>query len=148
MKFIVQLTIFTLIFTVRLTAQEPTNLPTVPNFTYTSTLQVSEDEYGIANDYQYIQIQVTANAVILDSDLWNDIQPITEGWKLVPIRKNRKGNYIYQWEGRSETAFYRIPVVYNAKTKKWSCGYLTEKLCVGVDYTTYRNNLAVTNIEK
>lgn len=148
MRFILQVTILFLIFAIRLSAQETVCMPTFPSFTYISTLQVSEDETGLQNDYEFITVQVTKQSVILHSDLWDDEQPITEGWKLVPIRRNKNGNFIYQWEGRSSTAFYRIPVIYDPKYKRWSCGYLTEKLCVGVDYTTYRNNLPTKNLEK
>lgn len=127
-----------------LSAQEPASLPSYPEFSYISTLQVSEDEYGIANDYDYIMVTVTKNGVQLQNDHWDDFQKI-ESWELTPVRQNSNNNWIYKWEGYSPTAcaYYSIPTVYFPKEKRWSCGYLTEKLCVGVDYTTYRNNTPV-----
>lgn len=122
-------------------AQEPC-LPTAPNYQYTSTLQVSEDEYGIQTDYTLTQIFVTKDSVRLISDYWDYSTRITEGWKLVPVRAKANGVMVYEWQGRSPECFYRIPVIY--KNGKWLCGYLTEKLCIGVDYTVYRNNIAVS----
>lgn len=135
-------TILMCIFAVFSTAQEPACLPTHPDYQYTSTFQVSEDEYGIQHDYNLTQVFVTKDSVRLVSDYWDYSTPITEGWQLVPIRAKSNGVMVYEWQGRSPEAFYRIPVIY--KQGKWLCGYLTEKLCVGVDYTVYRNNIAVS----
>lgn len=143
MRKILILSIFSFIFAA-LSAQEPACLPKYPEFGYISTLQVSEDEYGIAKDYDYITIAVTSNQVRLHSDQWEDTQTINE-WILESVRKNKNGNWIYKWRGYSPTAcaYYEIPAVWFPKEQRWSYGYLTEKLCVGVDYTTYRNNTPI-----
>lgn len=150
MKKIVQITTLLLIFAVQfLFAQEPTakQIPPFPEFTYMSTLQVSEDEYGIAKDYDYIMVSVNKTSVITSSDQWDDDQTIQE-WVLEPIRQNKNGNWIYKWKGYSQTAcaYYEIPAVWFPKECRWAYGYLTEKLCVGVDYTTFRNNLPAMHI--
>lgn len=128
-------------------AQKPETLPCYPEFNYISTFQYSEDEYGNRSDYDYIQIEISEKSVTLHSDYWDDTQQINE-WVLTFQRKNKNGNYIYKWEGYSPTAcaYYSIPAVYFPASKSWAVGYLTEKLCVGVDYTTYRNNISQTHV--
>jgi len=96
MKKIVNFCFFILIFAAQLTAQEPTCLPKAPNFGYTSTLQISEDERVIKEDYAFIQIAITKDSIVFSSDFWDDIQYITEGWKLVPVRRNSNGVMVYE----------------------------------------------------